>query len=282
MNQAYNPQIIFMGTPPRPVDPGEVFTRLRADAISGESDDVLYIELSADPDADPDDEEQIKKANPSYLIRTPKRAIRRLRKMLSLEDYLREVLGIWDTSDTIGAFSRGAWARCADEASANPVPAALGVAADLGATRLSLGAGSANGAHVGSVLQLPFDKRSEFVAKVSEIVAKRDYLPVAIDERGPASALIEDLELAGVHVLHGTLDDYVQACADLHDAVENQKVTHANYTELNSAVNLATWRLAGERRVFGRKRGEISMLEAVAWARWAAVGSTYNLLESVW
>ena len=47
MNQAVNPQIILMCTPPKPTDPGEVVTRLRADALGGDSEGVLYVELSA-------------------------------------------------------------------------------------------------------------------------------------------------------------------------------------------------------------------------------------------
>jgi phage terminase large subunit-like protein len=38
MNQAENPQIILMGTPPKPTDPGEVFSRLREEALNGESE----------------------------------------------------------------------------------------------------------------------------------------------------------------------------------------------------------------------------------------------------
>lgn len=49
-NQAENPLIIMMGTPPRPQDPGEVFSRIRAEALRGESTDVLYVEFAALPD----------------------------------------------------------------------------------------------------------------------------------------------------------------------------------------------------------------------------------------
>ena len=55
MNRAPNPQIIIMGTPPKPTDPGEVFTELRREALKGESEGTLYVELSADPDAELDD-----------------------------------------------------------------------------------------------------------------------------------------------------------------------------------------------------------------------------------
>jgi hypothetical protein len=46
-------------------------------------------------------EAQWAKANPSYPKRTPKKAILRLRKLLSLDDFMREALGIWDNYDPL-------------------------------------------------------------------------------------------------------------------------------------------------------------------------------------
>jgi hypothetical protein len=72
----------------------------------------------------------------------------------------------------------------------------------------------------------------------------------------------------------------VQACADMKTAVESGTITHGNYTELNDAVDAAGWRTVGDRRVFARKNGEISMLEAVTLAHWAAANE-YDLLDSI-
>jgi hypothetical protein len=47
MNQAVNPQLILMGTPPKPTDPSEVWRRLREEALEGVSEGVLYAEGSA-------------------------------------------------------------------------------------------------------------------------------------------------------------------------------------------------------------------------------------------
>jgi phage terminase large subunit-like protein len=96
MNQAENPQIILMGTPPKPTDPGEAFTRLRTEALTGESEGVLYVEFAADEFADSDDRKQWAKANASYPKRTNTKAVQRMRKALSDEDFRREGLGIWD------------------------------------------------------------------------------------------------------------------------------------------------------------------------------------------
>lgn len=96
-NVAANPLTFMMGTPPRPKDPGEVFTMNRQEALDGEAEDTLYIEMSADRGCDPMDREQWAKANPSFPHRTTERAMLRLRKKLkSLDSWCREALGIWD------------------------------------------------------------------------------------------------------------------------------------------------------------------------------------------
>jgi len=102
MNQAFNPQLVLMCTPPKPADPSEVVMRLRAEALDGASEGLLYVELSAPPDCDPNDRAAWAKANPSYPKRTPAKAILRMRKLLSPEDFRREALGIWDAA-------AGAW-----------------------------------------------------------------------------------------------------------------------------------------------------------------------------
>src|SRR5690606_5932819 len=119
-NQSRHPHgalLFFMGTPPRPVDPGEVFTMKRQEALSGGADDTVYIECSADPDADPDDQGQWRKANPSFPHRTPLRSMLRLRKNLPGEDsWRREALGIWDEQAAVRtALDPDAWAACVAE-----------------------------------------------------------------------------------------------------------------------------------------------------------------------
>ena len=63
-NASKNALVLMMGTPPKPTDPSEVFTRHRAESLAGDSD-KLYIECAADPGARADDKKQWAKANPS-------------------------------------------------------------------------------------------------------------------------------------------------------------------------------------------------------------------------
>jgi hypothetical protein len=118
----------------------------------------------------------------------------------------------------------------------------------------------------------PTKGRTFFVAEVARI-AKEHSVPVALDNKGPAGDLRADLEALGVRVLPASLDDYVTACTDLYDAVEAKEVEHGGYAELDAAVAAAGWRDVNResgRRVWSRKSGDVSMLEAVTLALWAS------------
>lgn len=292
-NTSANPLVFFIGTPPKPSDPSDVFVNLRHEALNGNENDTLYIEFSADENADPNDRDQWAKANPSYPHRTPARSMLRMKRLLGAESFLREGLGIWDRVGGLGVFSIGSWAKCfigwADEEKTTPSDPdgellALGIAADLDQTWLSLGAaqGNAGKRHLGSVYRMRADTSADaFVAEVKRIQDERD-VPVGIDKKGPASFLIPALEDAGVRLTLLGLDEFVQSNSDLRAAVEQGAVTHGNYTELNAAVDAATWRKIGDRRAFARKTGDISSLEAVAIALWVDSNEpTYNLLDSI-
>jgi hypothetical protein len=294
-NRHPNPLIFYMGTPPKPSDPSEHFLALRTEALAvqeardrgepGVTTETLYLEFSADPDADPNDREQWAKANPSYPHHTTPRAMLRMKKNLKGPNaFAREALGIWDGTANTGVFSASSWARCKTEEPEPPV-LALGVAADIDQTWLSLGAFGRHAdlrAHVGAVWRTRFDTgREAFVDEVARIARERN-LPVGIGKRGPAAPLIPDLEERGVRVVGGGLDDFIQGCADIRDLVETQGAAHGAYPELDEAVDAATWKKVGDRRVFERKGADISMLEAATWAAWADFTQpAYDVLDSI-
>jgi hypothetical protein len=112
-NQSRQPSgalLFFMGTPPRPADPGEEFTNRRTKALSGKADNMLYVEFSADDEADPDDQAQWRKANPSYPFRTPQESMERMRENLTDDaSFKREALGIWDAVGAKGVIPGPSW-----------------------------------------------------------------------------------------------------------------------------------------------------------------------------
>lgn len=145
-------------------------------------------------------------------------------------------------------------------------PTGLGVAADPDGTWLSFGAViPGDKPHMGLLTRLPVSQRRAFVTEVARVSQKYD-VPVVIDKGGPGAFLMPDLERAGVLLEPVGTDRYIQAVADLVQAVEAGEVEHGGYPDLDAATVAADWRMIGDRRVFARRNGDISALESVTLA----------------
>jgi hypothetical protein len=157
-------------------------------------------------------------------------------------------------------------------------PEALGVAADASGSWFSLAA--YGDGYVAPVDRRPAEQgRAAFIARVVD-VAQRHAVPVVVGEKGMAGVLIRDLEDARVNVIRTSFDDLVQASADLADAVGTGLLAHGALPELESAVLASRWRKVGDRRALEVRGPDVSMLEAAALARWAAVSNNYDLMQS--
>ena len=280
MSARPNPQVWLLGTPPTPEDNGEVFASVRDAAITGRSKALAWLEWAADPQDDPALEETRAKANPAWWTRINHEVVQGEFETYPPERFALDRLGIWSTDLATGIFTPGAWSSCATS-EAPPAPAALGLALDLDRVWLSLGASSGGDRpHLGSVMRVRLTPdRDKMLAEVLRIALERG-IAVAVDAKGPAASLIPLLEERGVTVARAGLDDYVQACAELYDAVEAGAVAHGGYHDLDAAVAAAGWRKVGDRRVFSRKAGDITSLEAVTLARWAAEQPTESVYET--
>lgn len=250
-------------------------------ALRDSDPDVLLMFWGAHPDADFADEATWRAASAHWSEDRRALMARKYAAALAGQDepefddpdpvrgWAAQYLNVWPRLLDSGS---AIWPRWSDLATTVPPgkPAALGVAADVDQVWLSLGA-AAPGArtHLGSVLRVRAEEQTHFVGEVYRIQSEHG-CDVVMDAKGPAGYLIPALEKAGVRVRRAGLDDYVQACADLDTAVRTAVVEHGDYTVLNNAVESAAWRKVGDRRVFGRKDGEISMLEACTWAKWGA------------
>jgi phage terminase large subunit-like protein len=276
-NQSKQPAgalLFFIGTPPKETDPGEAFAAKRKKAIDGKSTDTLYVELSADPDADPDDRKQWAKANPSYPLRTPLEAMLRMRENLSEESFLREALGIWvevvENPDRV--IPEAEWTASRDPQSrrAGAVKFSLDVAPDSSAASIGVAGRRKDGRMHAEVA----DNRrgtSWLVARTVEVVGKHEN-KVHLDPKGPAGAFLEPLREAGVEVVEVSLGEHQQACSGLLDDVLNDRFRHIGQDELDRAVAVAVRREVGDAWLWSRKRSEVDItpLVAVTIARWAA------------
>lgn len=278
MNQAVNPLIILMGTPPKPTDPGEVFTDLRSEALAqfeehGQSEGLLYVEISADPGSDPDDREAWRQANPSYPKRTPARALLRLRNLLSDDDFAREALGIWDSERSRSVIPAAAWDGLADR-SKKPAPhvGKIALAIDTDPERLRTSIVAAGTRSDG----LPMVELVENLPGVDwardRIVDMVDANPihvVVIDKRSAAASLIELLTAAKVPVHGVDAAAMTRACGQFYDAAtETGRLRHLDQIELNEALKSAVTRPLGDAWAWDRKKptADITPLTAATLA----------------
>jgi len=269
--------MLFMGTPPKPTDPGEVFSRMRTDALSGEDEDTGYIEFSADPEFEPtpspapmreSDWAAIAEANPSFPLRTPAEAILRMRKKLTPESMKREGYGIWDKVGVNSVFPE--WPDLvADEPPADDVPpTALGV--DMSHDRVIsiAGAWSADdGTHVELVNVDVADYGGDTTAAEDFIVERAGRrIPVVIDSMSPAASMIPRLKSRKVKVITGSASDMGKACGGVADAAKEGRLTHADQDLLNRAVAGAEKRPIGSAGAWGldRRDPDINIAPAVS------------------
>lgn len=252
-NTAANPLILMTGTPPRPNDPGEIFSLLRHEAIDGESEGTLYIEFSADRGCDPRDRGQWRKANPSYPHRTSERAILRMLKNLSLDSFYREALGIWDEIARHRAVVKASiWSTFSDPGPADGLrPKALGV--DMSHSRqISVSACWLDGeqAH-GEEVWAGVDED----AAVEWIAARAGRrMPVVIDNASPAASLGPALRARRVRVITTSAPDMAKACGLWLGKVTARRFTHANQEAVNSALEGARRRAIGKAGGWGWDR----------------------------
>lgn len=234
-NVAPNPLTILTGTPPRPRDPGEVFTMARQEALEGETDETLYIELAADRGCDLMDRGQWQKANPSFPSRTPERAMLRMMKNLSEDSFRREALGVWDeVSVHRPIVSAQRWRDMADVGPADGVrPDALGVDMSHGRD-ISVGACWIEGdnAHLEEVWA-----GSDTELAVEWIAARADRrTPVVVDAASPAASLVTELKARRVKVKVTNGPEMGQACGMAENRIAADTLTHAAQAAVTDAL----------------------------------------------
>lgn len=284
-NQARNEHgalLFFMGTPPRPSDPSEAFTQRRAKAISGKATNAVWLEISADPDSDPNDRAQWPLMNPSFPTRTPIESMERLRENLSDDDsWNREGRGVWDRDGSEGIFGAD-WGDCltADEAFAGAPLLALAATYEM--SHACIGAGVEHG-DLAWVKVLRHGRGTDWVVDEAKALQGRFNSALILDGRGPAAALLPALKDADVRTVVYNTADVLDACAHMAESVRVHRLRHTGHAELQTAVTNAVWRSVGDRRAYARKNGtDISPLEAVTLAAWgAAQDLNYDVLDSI-
>ena len=280
-NAAPNGLVFMMGTPPRPKDPGEVFTNVRKAALEGD-EDTLYVEFSADENAGLEDRKQLAKANPSYPHRTSDAAIQRMRKLLgSDESFKREAYGIWDEASlTKKAINAKAWDGCVVERGSVPADGRRVFAARFAVDGSAVGLAAAIRPDVGPI-HIEGIKIASMADGTGWLV---DWLlerhekaaQIIVDGKAGVGYLVQALRdakvPASVIITPGT-DQVVAAHSMFESALSGREISHLGQELLDGQVKVAEKRKIGTTGGFGwaAPEGEsVVLLDAVTLAHWGA------------
>lgn len=284
MNASPNALALFTGTPPRPIDPGEVFSRMRTEALEHGTEGVrvggtgVYIEFSADPDASPDDHEQQAKANPSFPHRTPLEAIQRMRKNLSEDSFLREGMGIWDADSHNRVIDEESWNKVADPASmaVDRLTLAIDVPPERGVSSVSLAGQRPDGRwHVeldeqrkGVDWVIPWIKTRTTKNRLHAVVC--DEMSGLVEKRRDRHYLIGTDILVTLAAAEGR--DMAIACAKFYDGVMDESVKHTDQPQVNEALSVARKRPLAGGWAWNRKdtASDITPIVSQTLALWGA------------
>lgn len=293
--------LFYMGTPPRPLDPGEAFTERRDEALrakravgSGDfgpvvqSGDALFIECSADENVGRkggpslDDPRQVEKANPSYPHRTPPVSVKRLRKNLPGDDaWRREGLGVWDSNSVSAVFPYSRWAKLATSTPPSDGTRVLGVKFSIDGARVSVSAAVRDPAgdmvHVECIGVAPM---SEGTAWLVDKVATswRSYAAIVVDGKSGAGDFINALRAKKVPshwIISPTPDQVITAHSGFLRAMLDSSLSHLGQPGIDAQVKSAGRRKIGQAGGWGIEPtsagGDVVALESEIFAHWGAM-----------
>lgn len=279
-----DPQIIFLGTPPGPNSPGEVFTRMRTDALKKGADRICWDEWSIPDDMRPEEailrwRELAYETNPALGTRLRITTVQDELMAMSPEGFCRERLGQWSPTGRVPrVFARSTWS------------ALLGAKPDEGRTVYGVKF-SADGSGVGLAAALRPTDGPVFVEGIKQANLGEGIgwlvnwlqpraagaAQIVIDGRAGVGALVNALRDAGVRnkrlVIVPTLDQVLAAHSMFEQGVLAGTIEHSGQEAFTDQVTAAVKRKIGTAGGFGwdAPDGEtVVLLDAATLAHWGA------------
>lgn len=291
-----DPLTFITGTPPTTKSDGDVWRRLRAAAIAGDTEDTAWLEWSATPDGrgelDIADKAVWAEANPALGIRLRPREIAKELRSMAPDVFRRERLGMFEETAITATIPLPDWVECADPTAQASSDEDLDEVDDL-VLAIDFGPGMTSAAIVAAwtdpATRLPtvevIEHRSghtRWVApRVVELVENRPVVAVIIDGFGQRGTLVEDLQGAGVGVtLVGV--DYVKTAAEIFvEHIVGHRLRHSDQPALTVTIPHIRRQKVGERWKLGAHPGADVDISPTIAAALALRGLTYDELEPV-
>lgn len=273
-----NPQQIICGTPPGPRDSGEVFTRLRKDALSGRSQRTLWLEWSFDPDADTADRSQWAQANPALGLRLGVQVIEDEYAAMDDATFLRERGGAWSVDGTRKVVPDHVWAALSDPASqpADRLAMAIDMAPEGASASIGVAGKRADDRwHVELIEQR--EGSMWVVERAASVALRHGFGAVVVDGASPAMALVEPLRAKGLTVTVTGARDMGQACGSFYRLLMEDGLRHVGQPQLALSMSMARKRAIGSEGLWGWGRAvsgaDISPTVVVTLALWGAMST---------
>ena len=281
MSARNNSQSSLFGTPPTHLGDGEVLTRLRAQALSGRSERLTWLEWSAEPGCDLDDRQQWAQANPALGGRISIEAVMAERAALSDEGFRRERLGVFDVDQREHVFGGAdVWPSLA-VGRRNDLDRVTAIGVDRSPDGLVCVTAAYRDFTTGTTHIEPCfvgDGVPNMAPVVEWITSNtRRPIPVVVDGQSTAATAISMLQAARRNVIVTHAGEMARACIALTDDVLSGVVTHADSPngDLARAVDGARRRPVGDAGGYAWDRRDgtvaVSPLVAASLALYGAV-----------
>lgn len=244
-----NPQMIYTSSAGMPES--VVLEQVRRRGVEGDPR-LAYFEWSAPDDADPDDVEAVRMANPGLGIRMSYEHVLNERAALGEEEFKRERLGIWAKLGGESFIPSDKWAKAVtppdDFAKATEgLRVAFSVDVPPERDRATIGAAWVDDDGVVYVEEVDaLDDLTMLPDALATLQGLHHPVTTVIDAGGAAAVLLKDLRRAKVKLTQIQARAYGQACGAFYDSVAQGKLRHPGQDKMNRAVDAARQTMMGE------------------------------------
>ena len=279
------PQLVYTGSA---VDQevhehGLVWARVRERGLAGDDESLGYIERSVDAEHPDDvsdemalDRDLWRQANPSLGVLIREEHMEREQRSMDPRSFAVELLGVGDWPATDGAadvlVSWEEWMAVhdPDEVLLDPICVAYDVSPERHASVVAAGR-----SETGKMMVEIVAARSGtgwLEERLVELYRSHEIAEVVCDGFGPAAAIANRIDEAGITVRRMDSGDYGKACGLFVDHVGERTLRHLGQTELDAAIRGAKARPLVDRWAWSRTKStvNISPLVAATLALWSA------------
>lgn len=269
-----DPLTVFASSSPIPGPESDVLRRLCKQGRAGVPW-MAYIEYSAPPGSDLDDEAVWAEVNPSSSVLIDLATLRGNRAVMTDEAFGAEHLGIWLEDEGAGALvDPRAWSdgRCSPVGSflSDPVCFGLELTGDRSWATFVAAGHTADGRVGGEVVA--HHPGTDWVLRRAQELNASGPTWFVIDPRSQAGSFIAEFRAAGLPVLECGFTDLARATGSMFDAIANREIAHLGDPLMDAAVAGATKRAYGDVWLWDRRVGTtITPLVAFTLARFGLV-----------